>query len=78
MRMAAASRPMAATMIARTAGGIATAHPRDLLRPRTGRNVCQAEDPILPTVRPRAQQERRLFAAVILAMRYTWTGTEMA
>ena len=78
MRMAAASRPMAATMIARTAGGIATAHPRDLLRPRTGRNVCQAEDLILPTVRLRAQQERRLFAAVILDMLHTWTATEMA
>jgi len=78
MRMAAASRPMAATMIARTAGGIATAHPRDLLRPRTGRNVCQAEVLILPTVRWRAQQGRRPFVAAIPAMRYTWTGTEMA
>lgn len=78
MRMAAASPPMAATTIAKTAGGIATAHPRDLLRLRTGLNVCPAEDPILPTVRPRARQGRRLFAAVIPAMRYTSTGIEMA
>jgi len=71
MRMAAAWRPMAATMIVRTAGGIATALPRDLLRPLTDRNVCQAEELILPTVRPRAQRGRRLFAAAILDMRYT-------
>jgi len=58
MRMAAAWRPMAATMIVRTAGGIATALPR-------------AEELILPTVRPRAQRGRRLFAAAILDMRYT-------
>ena len=47
---------MAATMMVRTAGGIATAHPRDVLSPRTDRNVCQAEEPILPTLRSRAQR----------------------
>ena len=46
--------------------------------PADGRNVCQAEDLILPTVRPRAQQGRRTFVAALPAMRYTWTGTEMA
>lgn len=67
---------MAATMIARMAGDIATALPRDLLRPPIDRNVCRAEEPILPTARPRAQRGRRRFAAVIPDMRPIWTATE--